>query len=186
MPILRVGMQTGGKEAGDSMNFIHKALNNEFFYDRNLNGYFDGIDFFTLALRVSGPFKDFISEGPDSLSKSRGKPYIGLDYVIPEKSWRNVSFGKKRAYMVEGMTTAFDMLINKANKLSVIKDEAKLRADIAHGMHNIATAHEDDNIFHIATKGLAIQAEKVAAVEARGETVDMVKIRKEITEGNFD
>lgn len=186
MPILRVGMETGGKEAGDAMAFIHKALNNEFFYDRNLNGYFNGIDFFIMALRVSGRFKDFISEGPDSLGKSRGQPYIGIDYVIPEQAWRNVSFEKKRAYMVEVMTTAFDMLVKKANKLGVLKDETKLRADIKRGLDNIATASEDDDIFHVAAKGLAIRAEKIAAVEARGETADMLKIGEEMTKGNFD
>lgn len=185
MPILRVGMESGGKEAGDAMNFIHRSLNNEFFYNRDLHGYFDGIDFFILALRVSGKHKDFISEGPDSLGKSRNKPYIGIDYVIPEHAWRDVSFERKRAYMVEGMRTAFDMLIKKGSKLNVIKDETKLRAAIDRGLKHIATANEDDDVFQV-NKGRTIYEAIIAAIEAKGLVVDKEAIHKEMTKGNFE
>lgn len=83
MPIFRIGSENGGREAGEAVGPLHKALNNTLFFKAGLGPYFKTLDFFILALRVSGRTKDFRSEGPDNLKKERGKKYGPVANNLP-------------------------------------------------------------------------------------------------------
>lgn len=184
MPIFRVGSENGGHEAGDALNFAQKALNNVFFFGPNLGPYFKTLDFFILALRVSGRTKDFKGEGPEYLKKIKGKPYIAIDLTIPENRWKDVPFNELRQYVVDGVRQCFELCFDKAKKSGELLNEAKLRADFEAGIQEILDADEKDDLFH-KSRGLDILNAMIAQVEKSGQPVDQQALRKKMNDGIF-
>jgi len=184
MPIFRVGAENGGKEAGDATSFMHKALNNVFFFDPKLVGYFKSVEFFILALRVSGKTKDFGGEGPEYLKKVRGKNLYAIDLTVPEDKWKDVPFDDLRLYMVESVKQCFELCVAKARAAIELRDEAKLRADFEAGIREILDANEYDDIF-CKSRGLDILNSMIAECEKTGKSVDKQAFMKKIELGIF-
>lgn len=147
MKIFRVGSENGGREAGDALGFAQKALNNVFFFDPSLGPYFENIDFFVLAIRVSGETKDFKGEGPEFLKKPKGKRFYTIDLTIPENKWKGVSFGDLRQYVVNAVEECFELCLKKSRCDGNLVDEERLRSDFDAGIQEILLAGEDDPIF---------------------------------------
>jgi len=168
MRVFRVGSETGGSEAGEALAFAHTALNNVFFFDPSLGSYFKDLDFFVLALRVSGRTKDFKSEGPGLLKKSRGHRFYTIDLVIPESKWKGASFNDLRQYVIDGVTECFDLCLEKAQRDGCIVNEEKLRSDFEAGIKKILCANSNDSIFN-KSKG----AEILKAMEVESDRLGL-------------
>lgn len=183
--MIRVGSQTGGREATKATDFIHHALNNVFFFNSNLNGYFVDVDFFVLALRISGASKDFGSEGPENLKKVRGKKYYTIDLVVPEECWKNKDFNLLKQYFLDGVSACFELLVAKSKKDGLLVDEKKLRFDFEEGLNEIVAASHDDDLFHVS-RGLHILNDMVKKTEGIGKPVDKALLMKNMENGVFE
>jgi hypothetical protein len=184
MPIFRVGSENGGREAGEAIAPLHKALNNTLFFTYGLDSYFKTLEFFMLAVRVSGRTKDFKGEGPEDLKKERGTNCYGIDLVIPEKHWNGVPFGELREYVVEGVRQCFELCVTKARKSGELLDEDKLRSDFEAGIREILDANEKDDLFH-KSRGLDILNSMIAEAEKAGQPVDKQALMQKMQAGIF-
>lgn len=184
MRIFRVGSETGGSEASDALSFAHKALNNVFFFNPLLGPYFKNIDFFVLALRVSGRTKDFKSEGPEFLKKPRGKRFYTIDLTIPEKKWKGVSFDELRRYILSGVSECFELCLDKARKDGNLIDEENLRLDFEAGIQEILYAEEKASIF-TDSRGSEILQSMIAESEVLGLNLNKQELMKKMQEGIF-
>ena len=115
--MINFGVQLGGG-GREKIQPIHILLNKIF--NNIQEEYFENIDSFGIYFRVDGSFKSFGEEGPDRLNYLKKRRSLVVDYVIPEKVWKE----NNNQYLVEYFSTAvcncFSVLLEEANKRKFI------------------------------------------------------------------
>jgi hypothetical protein len=92
--------------------------------------YCPSIKHFAVALRIGGKFIDYSPEIIDAIRRNKREFYIGVDIVIPRKTWQGKTTNQLRDYLADRVREALVLCVARLRKDKEVIDEAKLFADI--------------------------------------------------------
>ena len=136
MKLIQFSSQNGSTKGGDTIWPYQQKLNEIFFNEENNFKIFNSYEFLSIVFRVSGKNKDFGSEGPEYLKKSKGRNVLTIDLSIPELRWLNISKKEFGLYLNNAIQECITLLEEEANKQKEIIDKNILDEQFKAGINN--------------------------------------------------
>lgn len=125
--MIEIGVQGGGGNSRVKIQPMHIALNKIF------NGYeepyFKTIKTFGIYFRVEGPISTFGEEGPDCLEYLKKNKELGIDFVVPEKIWKQSNPQDLKTYFSQAIRDCFNILLEDAMRRGFVNNKERLVED---------------------------------------------------------
>jgi hypothetical protein len=126
--VISIGAQCGGPRDGGLGTLkidLWRAL-----CESCTSSHSTAVNHYALALRISGPFTDFGSEGVEMVRRSKKDAYIGADIVVPEARWSRFSEADARVYLARVIREALCACLERLRKDKEPADDVALLSEV--------------------------------------------------------
>ena len=125
----QLSAQYGGPRDGKAFEALHMTINrvsDEFDADGGLKA----VSVLSIVLRVAGRIEDFGGgSGPERIRYIKSRKELTGDLVFSKTDWQGASEEDVEKRFLDGLRATFEVLIEKAQQLTLLVDEAKVRGE---------------------------------------------------------